>query len=172
MKRLWNWGIALFRRYESMVLYVFFGGLTTVVSFLTYFLGKWMFSPAGLSESAAVAAANVFSWILAVLFAFFTNRIWVFKSPTKGVKAFLLQMMAFFGARLFSFAIDMGIMLAGAKILETVWLQPTGFFKTTPEFWVKIGSNVVVLILNYLLSKFFVFHKKNAQKEFSEHTSA
>lgn len=152
----------LVRKYEDIILYVFFGALTTLVSFVTYFAAKALLGKTGMGESAAIAAANTVSWVLAVLFAFFTNRIWVFKSPTKGAAAFFKQMLSFFAARFFSFLVDMGIMLAGAWILEEIWSRPLLPFGTTPEFWVKIASNVVVLVLNYLLSKLVVFRKKKA----------
>lgn len=130
----------LYTRHESVILYIFFGGLTTLVSFATHFSTRFL--------GGSVEVATTVSWICAVLFAFFTNRKWVFNSPTKGTAAFFRQLVSFFGARLFSFLVELAIM--------TVFVN----FLHYNELLIKIAANVVVLILNYILSKFLVFRKK------------
>ena len=81
-----------YKKHKEMLLYLFFGGLTFVISVITY---AFFNVSLGMNE----LVANVFSWILAVLFAFFTNRIWVFDGTTNGEKEFLVQMINFFGGR-------------------------------------------------------------------------
>lgn len=133
----------IFKRWE-LVTYIFFGGCTTLVSFGVQYLS--------LLAGFSTGVNTTLSWIFAVLFAFFTNRIWVFNSPTRGFFPFIKQLLAFFGARLFSFLVELAIML-----MLVSWL---GF----PEMWVKVGASVIVLILNYILSKLVVFRKKPAGK--------
>ena len=79
-----------YKKHKEMLLYLFFGGLTFVISVITY---AFFNVSLGMNE----LVANIFSWILAVLFAFFTNRIWVFDGKTNGAKEFFVQMMNFFG---------------------------------------------------------------------------
>lgn len=137
--KLWALFLRLYKRYESIILYVFFGGLTTVVSFVMHFGVRFL--------GGEVWLATIVSWVCAVLFAFFTNRNYVFKSPTNSVTAFLRQIISFFGARGFSLLVELLIMTVFVKYL------------LYNEFFVKIGANVVVLILNYVLSKLIVFRK-------------
>ena len=140
MQKLIQLAKKIFAKYESIIVYVFFGGLTTIVAFGVYFLVRFF----GLG----VIPSNVISWICAVLFAFFTNRIWVFKSPTKTTAEFLKQISSFFGARLFSLLVETTIMWFFIDIHHY------------NELIVKLAASVVVLILNYILSKLIVFRKK------------
>ena len=75
----------LYKKYKEVLLYLFFGVLTTVVS-----IGSYAFFNVTLGINELIA--NVISWVLAVLFAFFTNRIWVFAAPTKTVEEFMKQL--------------------------------------------------------------------------------
>ena len=99
----------------------------------------------GLNE----LVANVLSWICVVLFAFFTNRTRVFAAPTSGAGEFLRQMAAFFGGRLATLAAEELILL-----VFVTWLA-------LPAVPVKIVAQVVVIVLNYVISKLFVFRSKN-----------
>ena len=92
--------------------------------------------------SAAVA------WVLSVLFAYVTNRRWVFHSEAKGAKAIGKEFAAFLGARLGTGLLDMLIMYLCVDLLG--W----------NDMVMKLASNVIVVILNYILSKFFIFKKK------------
>lgn len=141
MKNIIEFIKKIYLKYETIILYVFFGGLTTLVSFSTHFLVRYL--------DGSVIVATTISWICAVLFAFFTNRIWVFKSSTKGILSFIRQLLTFFGARLFSFLVELCIMWVFVDLMEL------------NELIVKIGANVIVLVLNYILSKLVVFRKKN-----------
>ena len=132
----------LYEKRKDIVLYIFFGALTTVVSFFTF----WLFLDV-LSMHELVA--NTISWIFSVAFAFFTNRIWVFNSPTKTALAFLKQMVLFYGGRLFSFFVEMLI----------IWIFTTllGF----NALLIKLIATIIVLILNYIISKVIVFKNKS-----------
>ncbi len=119
----------------------FFGAWTTVVGLVTF----WVFNNlVGVHE----LWSTTISWVLAVTFAFFTNRIWVFNSPTKGINDFLRQMISFFGGRLFSYGVEMLIMLVFATLLKF------------NDILIKLIATIVVLIMNYIISKVYVFKEK------------
>lgn len=132
--------LPIYEKYEDILLYIFFGALTTLVSFGSQFLAKLIFNN--------VIINTTFSWICAVLFAFFTNRTWVFQAPTKTAGEFFLQLVKFFGSRVFSFLVELAIMFVCVDLLNF------------EEMIVKICAQVIILVLNFVLSKFMVFAKK------------
>ncbi|MDD3193669.1 MAG: GtrA family protein [Oscillospiraceae bacterium] len=136
----------LYRKYREMILYLVFGGLTTLVNILSYFV---------LTDLGHVnyLVSTAIAWVLSVLFAYFTNRVWVFQSTASGAQAILTEMGSFFGCRLLSGVIDMAIMFLCVSLLKL------------PDKLIKILANIVVIILNYLFSKLFIFKKgKGAQQ--------
>ena len=129
-----------YKHHKEKLLYVFFGGLTTVVSLVTF----WLVNRVMMQNEHV---ANLVSWLLAVLFAFLTNRTWVFASKTKGAAAFFRQTAEFYGGRLATLGIEELLLL-----VFITWLQ-------FDSMAVKIAAQIVVLILNYVISKLFVFRK-------------
>ena len=127
-----------YKKNKEMLLYLFFGGLTFVVSVITY--GFFNVS-LGLDE----LIANIISWIIAVTFAFFTNRIWVFNSPTNGAREFVAQLISFFGGRVVTLVIEEIILL-----VFITWLK-------FPSMIIKIIAQIIVIVLNYVISKLIVF---------------
>ena len=91
--------------------------------------------------------ANIFSWILAVLFAYITNRIWVFDSNAEDMNGILKEMVSFFGGRVATLLMEEVILYVGIKLLS---MNSIG---------VKVSAQILVLIGNYLISKLFVFKK-------------
>ena len=82
----------LYFNYEDKWLYIFFGGLTTVVSFVAAGFAKWVLEKwGGFGTDAISDISTVFSWVCAVTFAYLTNRVWVFDSTTKGVKNLIIR---------------------------------------------------------------------------------
>lgn len=130
-----------YQKHKEKLLYLFFGGLTTVVSLATF----WFVNRVMMANEHI---ANVASWILAVLFAFVTNRVWVFNAKTNGKAAFFKQLLSFYGGRLLTFGAEELLLL-----VFITWLQ-------FDSILVKIVAQVVVLILNYIVSKLFVFRKQ------------
>ena len=130
-------------RYKEIAAYVFFGGLTTLVNLLVFALAGW----AGMGTFGAVTLA----WVLAVVFAYLTNRRWVFKSTAKGAKNILSEAAAFFSLRAGTYFLDLGIVWIFVEVLL--------FNSTLQSYIVKFGATVLVVIANYLFSKFFVFRK-------------
>ncbi|GAA3663815.1 GtrA family protein [Asaccharospora irregularis] len=128
----------LYKKYKEILLYLFFGVLTTIVSLSTYYF---------FSEILEIhyLISNVFSWIFAVLFAYITNRLWVFKSKNNDIKSILKEMFAFINCRLLSGAIDMVVMFLLVDIL------------IVNSMYAKLITQIIVVILNYIFSKLIVF---------------
>lgn len=126
-----------YKRHKSVLLYLLFGGLTTVVSIGTYALFLPVVSP---------LIANIFSWVAAVTFAYVTNRTWVFASKEKEL-AIIQEAFAFYGGRVFTLGLEEVVLYVFITLL---------FF---PPLTVKVFAQVIVLILNYVISKLFVFNK-------------
>ncbi|MBR6242569.1 MAG: GtrA family protein [Ruminococcus sp.] len=138
----------LYYKYEEKWLYLFFGVLTTVVSFVSAGIAKHLLEAAGLGKSAVGDISTVISWVCAVTFAYLTNRVWVFESHAKGFKALAGEAASFYGGRVFTLVVEFLIMKIGYS-----WIGI--------NYWVtKIAANVIVLILNYVISKIFVFRDK------------
>ncbi len=137
-----------YKKHKEVLLYLFFGVLTTAVSFLTAGLSKAVLESAGVGADGVSLASTCFSWVCAVTFAYVTNRIWVFSSEARGAKAILNEAAGFYGGRLFTL------------LVETVMMW-VGYSRLDFNYWItKIVANVVVLILNYVISKLFVFRKE------------
>lgn len=132
---------ALIMKYRSLILYAFFGVLTTLVNMAAYWL---CFDVLGIPN----VPATVIAWVLAVSFAFITNKLWVFESRSFDGKTLGREIPAFFGARLLTGLLDVGIMYAAVDVMgwnAMVW---------------KLISNVIVIVLNYVASKLVIFKKQ------------
>ena len=131
----------LWAKYKDLIPYVIFGVLTTAVNVAVYALCARIF---GLST----VVSTVIAWVAAVLFAYITNRKWVFHSKATGAAAILKEIASFFICRLLTGILDVGIMKLFVDIL--------GF----DDVIVKAASNVIVIILNYVASKLVIFKKE------------
>lgn len=125
------------KKYEEVILYLIFGVLTTIVNIIVYYLltklGLWYI------------LSNILAWAIAVLFAFVTNRKFVFKSKNNNM---LKEFYLFVSARIFSGVIDTLIMFVGIDILKI------------SDLIIKVFANVVVVIINYIFSKLIIFRKE------------
>ena len=136
IKKLWR-----FCTTPEMISYLVFGVLTTVVNIA-------VFSLCHEALGWGWELSNLLAWLLAVVFAFFTNKLFVFRSKSFRLRLFLWELISFFGARLLSLGVDM----AGMWLL----LDVAGL----PSLAAKIAVNVLVVIINYILSKLVIFHQK------------
>ncbi|KAF1297247.1 teichoic acid glycosylation protein [Enterococcus sp. JM4C] len=127
--------------YWEVLTYVFFGGLTTVVNFIVYFIFKDFLN-------LDMVISNTASWVAAVIFAFVTNKLWVFKSHSKDIKSWAFEFSQFVFYRLLSFGIDMGSMFILIKIIHI------------DDFVSKLITQIFIVIANYIFSKLFIFKKK------------
>ncbi|MDY3052012.1 MAG: GtrA family protein [Ndongobacter sp.] len=132
----------ILNKYRELITYLIFGVLTTLVNYVVYFVATRILRIDYLP-------ANGLAWIISVLFAYWTNRKWVFQSTARGFRAIAPEAGRFIGGRVSSLILDMGIMYIG------ITLMGLGAY----DFWVKTVSQVVVIVANYVISKYFVFQK-------------
>ena len=134
----------LFNKYKEIIMYLIFGVLTTVISLIVYYaLTYTILSP---NNSIYLQIANILSWIAGVLFAYFTNRKYVFESKNENK---LKEFISFVGARVTTLILDMIIMGVGVTFLHI------------NDKILKLISQVLVVIANYVLSKLIIFKKSN-----------
>lgn len=128
----------MLEKYKSILMYLFFGICTTVINIVTY----WMFY---ISLDVPNVLSTIFSWIISVLFAYITNKLWVFESRSFGKKVLVREIATFFGARFISGIIDLAIMFLFVDML------------LFPAMIIKFISNIFVVIFNYVASKVVIF---------------
>ena len=130
-------------KYKEIINYLVFGGLATVVNFVTYFI------VARLIGIDKVLSSGI-SWFFSVLFAYITNKLFVFESKTDGIKAILIEMGSFFLARIVSGILcDVGTFAIMVKVFNI------------NDLFAKIVTQIMVVIVNYVFSKLIIFRKKN-----------
>lgn len=128
----------IYEQYREVISYLFFGGLTFIVSMVSYAVFLKL-----LHDNALIA--NVFSWIFAVLFAYITNRIWVFQSENHGLSMIIKEMVSFFGGRIVTLIMEEVVLWIGISLFGMNAIA------------IKVIAQVLVVIGNYFISKFFVF---------------
>ncbi len=133
-------------RNRTIISYGFFGVLTTLINILTYQLFYECFSINNI-------ASNILAWVIAVVFAFVTNKIYVFKSNDKSGKTLTREISTFLFARLATGLLDLLIMFLAVNVFE----------KKAIVF--KVISNIIVIISNYIFSKLLVFKESKSCKE-------
>lgn len=138
IKKFWNWGWGIYHKNEELWNYLIVGALTTVVS-----IGSYSIFSKLLKINYLIS--NVLSWIVSVIFAYFTNRWFVFHSRDKKK---LKEFMAFVSSRLLTLLLDSGLMIVGVDYLKI------------DDLVTKILVQIVIVIANYILSKLIVFKKE------------
>ena len=125
---------------RELIVYGAVGVSVTVLNILLYYV---------LSRYTPLhyTAANVLSFIIANIYAFFANKLFVFRSKSFEPKVFASEALGFAAARGTSCVIDLFIMFIGVSLL------------TLPDMWVKAASSIVIIVLNYIVSKFMIFKK-------------
>lgn len=134
--------IKLFKKYESLISYAFFGVCTTIVNIVAYYLFAHILK-FGTASSTAIA------WFLAVLFALITNKIWVFKSKSWEKDVLIKETISFFSCRLLTGLLDILIMIVFVDVLHF------------NDIVIKVISNILVIILNYVASKLIIFNSES-----------
>lgn len=140
----------LYKKYEEVILYLIMGVLSMIVNFAVQF--GLLFTVLDASDGFQLQLSVVIAWIAAVLFAYITNRIFVFKSKNNKLKEFV----NFIIARIFTLGLEMLIIWFFITLLEF-----------NSNFWVvvwKLFAQAVVIISNYIFSKLFIFKKDEKQK--------
>ena len=145
----------LFIKYKEILTYIIFGILTTLVNFFAF----WIFTK--IFGENLYLVNNAIAWVVGVVFAYVTNKHFVFESKSWDLKLITKEITGFLGARIFSFLLEEGGMFLfvsvlgfGEKSLTLLGITVTG------QFIVKILLAVIVVILNYVFSKFIIFKNK------------
>ena len=133
----------LYLKYKEIINYLFFGGCTTVVNFISYYIPARVF---GVDE----IISNIIAWCISVLFAYITNKLFVFSSKTNNFVGILKEMFSFIFARLFTGALcDVGLF---ALMIDVLGIN---------DIISKITTQILVVVLNYVFSKLIIFKKKS-----------
>ena len=132
--------ISWYNKYREVLLYLVFGALTTLVNIVVFYLCRKLKLETYLSNAVA--------WFLSVLFAFITNKLYVFESKNKNFKENFREIFSFVGFRILSLIFDMAFMYLMIEIISF------------NEMGAKILANIFVIILNYVFSKLFIFKKR------------
>ena len=135
MAELWN-------KYKSIIAYLFWGVVTTIVN-----IGVFQWLSSGIHWNYEVA--TVIAWFVSVLVAYLTNKVWVFGSHYTTFRAFIVEFIKFYFYRALTLLIDIVFMYVGVTLL--------GFDSAIQQLVVKILDNVVVVIANYIFSKWLIF---------------
>ena len=142
MKKIWN----LYHKYEEIINYLIVGGLTTLISLAVKY--GLLFTILDASNAIELQVAVIISWIIAVAFAYFANRIFVFHSKSK---QYLKEVSGFVAGRIATLVMEMVIMWFFVTLLgldSNLWVI----------IW-TIVAQIVVVVGNYIISKLFVFKK-------------
>lgn len=135
--------LELYKKHEEIVNYIIVGVMTTIFSWIVYAVSIWTFLDT--ENPVELQIANILSWIAGVAFAYVTNRKYVFKSTEKNI---LKEAVQFSASRVSTLFLDMFVMFVMVTLLGI------------NDIISKFVSSVLVTIGNYLISKLFVFHKK------------
>lgn len=132
--------VSWYNKYKEGLLYLFFGGCTTLINIISFIIFRQF--------KLSVDVSNIIAWLIAVIFAFITNKLFVFDSKNTDRKTVMKETISFLIARVISLGIDTGLlhlMIDFMKIHEVI---------------AKVISNIVVIIVNYIFSKLFIFKKE------------
>ncbi len=146
MKKIWE----LYKKHREVISYLFWGGVAFFLSMILF----WVFnSKLGMGE----VLANTIDWIIVVIFAFFTNKLFVFRSKTGSAMGLGKEFISFIIARLFTLVLEDAIIWLGCKKL--------GFDSELGSLMVKLIGQMVVIVTNYVLSKLWIFKVKKDKVE-------
>lgn len=137
----------LYREHIEGMRYLICGGLSTVVNIVSYILGSYIIFRGLADEHLRVNISEIFAFIVALIFAYWVNKTIVFNSKCENMKALLKEMASFTSCRIFTEIISIGMMNLAVII-------------NMNDVIMKVIANIVVIILNFVLSKLIIFKKK------------
>ena len=135
----------LMKKYEELIMYIIVGVCTMIVSLVSYFI-------MANTLQMYYQAANIISWVLAVAFAYVTNKKYVFKSPYTSVQATTKELVSFVSSRVASLLVEILSMFFFVQVSQI------------DDNIVKLMNQVLVTVLNYIFSKFWVFRKEKQHR--------
>lgn len=130
----------IIKKHKAFLMYAIFGILTTIINLAVYYILYNVFAWSNLASTAL-------AWLVAVFFAFATNKKWVFESKSMEAKVLFYELTTFFACRVATGILDMVVMYLAVDIMawnEMIW---------------KLLSNIIVIILNFVASKLVIFKK-------------
>ena len=128
-------------KYKEIITYLIFGGLTTVINFIVYIACTKGF---GINE----IISNVIAWVISVLFAYITNKIYVFDSKSKDIKTIFKEIISFFACRVATLVVfDIALFWLMVNVLNI------------NDIAVKVINQVLVIVFNYVFSRVIIFKK-------------
>lgn len=145
MKKILKLMISILKKYKEIIMYGIMGVLTTIINIATFqFIEKVFGVPALIN--------NVIAWIIAVIFAYLTNKLFVFESKSFKKDILFKEIVSFTSARIFTLLLEELIIYVMIDLMNINSLA------------VKVFSNIVVILVNYIFSKLVVFKKKDKNK--------
>ncbi len=148
----------LMQKYREMLSYLFWGVMTTFVSWASYSIFAIVFKGQisvvqlfGMEMSMVVLIANILSWICAITFAFIVNKLWVFESKSWKRSVWLSELWKFLSARIITGILE----IVAVPLLVSIGLSQT--ILGVEGMVAKVFVSVAVVLLNYVFSKLFIF---------------
>jgi putative flippase GtrA len=135
----------MFQKYKETILYLVFGVLSTLIN-----IGTYAFCTRVLGINYYIS--NIIAWLVAVIFAYITNKFYVFESKSIEYKYVIKELLSFMSCRVLSGVIELILMFVMLNLL------------LINDFIVKIITNIVVVILNFIFSKLIVFKNEKIEK--------
>lgn len=135
----------LIKKYEEIIKYLIIGVLTTIINYLVFVISINSFG-------IEMHISNIIAWIVSVIFAYFTNKLFVFESKSFAFQIIGKEILSFGAARVFSLVLEEIILYVFVNLLNM------------NQLIIKLIANVVVIIVNYVLSKFIIFKKPKESK--------
>ena len=137
----------LYREHIEGMRYLICGGLSTVVNIVSYALGSYVVFKGIVDNALRVNISEIFAFVVALIFAYWVNKKIVFNSTCENVKALIKEMFSFTSCRIFTEIISIGLMNLAVIIKMN-------------DIIMKVIANIVVIVLNFVLSKLIIFKKK------------
>jgi len=134
----------LFKKYKEIINYLIIGVSTTTINYISFVLLTKLYN-------IDIHTSNIIAWVISVIFAYFTNKLFVFQSKSFKTEVIVKEMLSFAAARVFSLLLEEAMLYIFVNILNM------------NELIIKLIANIVVIIVNYILSKLFIF--KNIKEE-------
>ncbi len=144
MKKLWNFGWGMYKKYEEGINYLFFGFLAFVLNYVLYYLFERVIQ---IKYNYMIATA--LAWVLTVVFAYWTNRRFVFKSNNNDRLSIWKEFVSFIGARVATGVLEMVLMYLLVACMHA------------NDKISKLICQTIVILANYVLSKIWIFKSKN-----------
>ena len=142
LKKLADW----YRNHQEGMRYLIFGALSTIVNILTYAIFAVLILKA-VPEELRVNISEIIAFIVALVFAYVTNKLYVFKSKTNNIKELIREMTSFTSCRIIT------------EIISIIMMNMAIWFSINDVF-MKVVANIVVIVLNFVFSKLIIFKKK------------